>query len=108
VRLLEAQGFDATTASDGRQALAALAAGLFDVVLMDVQMPVKDGLEAALELRRREAGTGRRVPVIALTARAFPEDRTRCLAAGMDGSLSKLVGGELLLAALDEVLATPA
>jgi signal transduction histidine kinase/ActR/RegA family two-component response regulator len=104
-RLLEREGHAATLARDGRQALEALAAGSFDVVLMDVQMPVMDGLEATAELRRREAGTGRRVPVVALTAHAFPEDRTRCLAAGMDGYLAKPLGREQLRAALEEALA---
>jgi signal transduction histidine kinase/ActR/RegA family two-component response regulator len=107
-RLLEREGHHPATAADGQQALAALAAEPYDVVLMDVQMPVMDGLEATQELRRREAGSGRRVPVIALTAHAFPEDRTRCLAAGMDGYLAKPVAREQLLAALDEALATPA
>ena len=108
VRLLEREGHRPATASDGRQALAALAAEPFDVVLMDVQMPVMDGLEATAELRRREAGSGRRVPVIALTAHAFPEDRTRCLAAGMDGYLAKPVAREQLLDALEDVLAASA
>ncbi len=107
-RLLEREGHAPTLAGDGRQALEALAAEPFDIVLMDVQMPVMDGLEATAELRRREAGSGRRVPVIALTAHAFPEDRTRCLAAGMDGYLAKPLGREQLRAALEEVLAAPA
>jgi len=88
-RLLEKRGHQVLVASNGREALEAIAAHTFDLVLMDVQMPELDGLEATAALRANEAGHGTHLPVIALTAHAMKGDRERCLAAGMDGYLSK-------------------
>ena len=87
-------------ASTGVEGVAAASALLPDVVCMDVQMPDMDGLEAAAEIRRFEAGSGRRLPIVALTAHAFPEDRARCLAAGMDDYLEKPIVAERLAAVL--------
>jgi CheY-like chemotaxis protein/HPt (histidine-containing phosphotransfer) domain-containing protein len=93
-------GHSVTLVGNGKEALSALEAGSFDLVLMDVQMPEMDGLEATLALRRREEGTGHRTPVLALTAYAMKGDRDRCLAAGMDGYLSKPIQEKELADAL--------
>jgi signal transduction histidine kinase/CheY-like chemotaxis protein/HPt (histidine-containing phosphotransfer) domain-containing protein len=107
VLLLEKQGHTVVIANNGREALAALEKDAFDLVLMDVQMPGMDGLEATAALRRREQGTGRHVPIIALTAHAMKGDRERCLAAGMDGYLSKPIQARELFRVIGEVLSTP-
>jgi len=83
------QGHSVEVAFNGQQAVAAVQSDHFDVVLMDVQMPEVDGLEATAEIRRREQKTGNHIPIIALTAHAMSGDRERCLAAGMDGYLQK-------------------
>jgi two-component system, sensor histidine kinase and response regulator len=88
-RLLEKQGHHVEIAANGREALESLIRGHFDVVLMDVQMPEMDGLEATAAIRKREQRSGGHVPIIALTAHALKADHDRCLAAGMDGYLSK-------------------
>ncbi len=88
--VLKKWGHAVAAALDGQEVLDKLAGESYDLVLMDLQMPVMDGLDATRRLRQREAATGaRHVPVIAMTARAMDEDRERCLAAGMDGYLSK-------------------
>ncbi|QEM69066.1 response regulator [Geobacter sp. FeAm09] len=87
--VLEKQGHRVTLATNGQEAVAAYAAGHFDAILMDVQMPVKDGLQATREIRVLEMAAGRKCPILALTAYAGQEDRDKCLAAGMDGYLSK-------------------
>jgi two-component system sensor histidine kinase/response regulator len=90
VGLLQRRGHCVRVANNGREALAALETQSFDLVLMDVQMPEIDGLQATQALREREQSTGRaRVPVIAMTAHAMAGDRERCLAAGMDSYISK-------------------
>ena len=89
LRLLEKAGHTVRVAGNGRQALQALERDRFDVVLMDVQMPEMDGMEATAVIRQREKTTGSHLPIIALTAHAMKGDRDRCLAAGMDGCLSK-------------------
>ena len=101
-RMLEQLGCRVDVAGDGRAALALIDAIPYDLVFMDVQMPVMDGLEATRELRRREAGTGRRLPVVAMTAHALETDRERCLEVGMDDYVSKPVRRRDLLRVLRE------
>jgi CheY-like chemotaxis protein len=93
---------------DGSQAVEACARDRFDVVLMDVQMPHMDGLEATVELRRREAISGGHLPIIALTANVMQGDRERCLAAGMDGFVGKPMKRPELLRAIASGLETNA
>lgn len=100
MRMLERRDHQVTVVANGREALQALEQDAFDLVLMDMQMPEMDGFEATACLREREVSTGRRQPVIAMTALAMNGDRERCLAAGMDGYLSKPIRPQ----ELDEVL----
>jgi CheY-like chemotaxis protein/HPt (histidine-containing phosphotransfer) domain-containing protein len=92
-RLLDRVGLRATVARDGRKALDALERATFDLVLMDVQMPEIDGTEVTRRFRERERGTGRRTPIVALTAHSMRGDRERFLAAGMDDYLAKPLRG---------------
>jgi two-component system sensor histidine kinase/response regulator len=103
VRLVEKQGHAATTAANGREALEALANGIFDLALMDIQMPEMDGFEATRAIRRNETATGAHLPIIAMTAHAAPGDRERCLQAGMDAYVSKPIRVKELFAAIESV-----
>ena len=89
IRMLEKRGHRAVLAVDGRQAIEALNQESFDLVLMDVQMPEMDGLEATAIIREKEKKSGKHQPIIALTAYAMTGDRERCLSAGMDAYLTK-------------------
>jgi len=100
VKLLEKQGHTVRVAENGRAALGALEAGRFDLILMDVQMPEMSGLEATAAIRAREQETGGHLPIIAMTARALNGDQEACLAAGMDGYISKPVSPKLLAEAI--------
>jgi CheY-like chemotaxis protein/HPt (histidine-containing phosphotransfer) domain-containing protein len=103
--VLEKQGHTVVSAHNGREALARVQAERFDVVLMDVQMPELDGLEATRAIREIESGTGARVPIIGVTAHAMKGDRERCLASGMDGYVAKPIRPPALFAAIDEAIA---
>jgi len=95
--VLRHRGHAAVLVASGREALAALDRQAFDVVLMDLHMPEMDGVEAAKAIRAREASTGARIPIIALTASAGDGDEQRCAAAGMDGYIVKPVRAEELI-----------
>jgi CheY-like chemotaxis protein len=100
--MLHNAGYHTQVAHNGEQALSLLAQQLFDVVLMDWQMPDLDGLEVTRRLRAGvSGGAAARVPIVALTANAFSEDRSACLAAGMNDFLSKPVLRSSLLATLE-------
>jgi len=103
VALLEKEGHMVSVTSNGREALAALQSSPFDLVLMDVQMPEMDGLEATRVIRARERGTGRHLPILAMTAHALKGDRERCLEAGMDGYIAKPIRAEELFDAIDRL-----
>jgi len=102
--LLGRQGHTVQIVGDGQSTLSALDAGQFDVLLLDLHMPRMDGFQVAGELRRRERGTGKRLPVIALTARSMAGDRERCLAADMDDHIAKPFHPQELDAAIDRAL----
>jgi len=107
VRLLEKQGHHVVVANNGRQALDILKKETeqpFELILMDVQMPEMDGLEATAEIRRRESLSGGHIPIIAMTAHAMQGDRERCMEAGMDGYTAKPVRIGVLLAEVSRVL----
>jgi two-component system, sensor histidine kinase and response regulator len=104
VGMLERAGHEATVAANGREVLALLGQKPFDVVLMDVQMPELDGLEATAAIRERERSTGGHVPIVALTAHAMKGDAARCLRAGMDAYLAKPLQPRELASAIAGVL----
>jgi two-component system sensor histidine kinase/response regulator len=103
VRLLEKEGHSVVVAADGLKALQALEAQPFDLVLMDVQMPVMDGMETTAAIRKREAGSGAHIPIVAMTAHAMEGDRQRFLALGMDGYVSKPIHSRDLYDAIEKV-----
>jgi len=105
VSLLKKLGFALAVAENGRECLAALEQGSIDLVLMDIQMPIMNGEEALQEIRKKELGTSRHQPVIALTAYALRGDRERFQEAGFDGYLSKPIETRELLSEIQRVMA---
>jgi PAS domain S-box-containing protein len=103
-RVFEKLGHEVTVVGNGRQAVSAVQAEKFDLVVMDIQMPDLDGLEATAAIRKWEENEHSHVPIVALTAHAMKGDRERCLAAGMDGYLSKPIRIAEVQAALDQLL----
>jgi hypothetical protein len=95
--ILSRRGHRVTVAENGREALARLSEAIFDIVLMDVQMPEMNGLDATRAIRAGERSTARHLPIVAMTAHAMAGDRERCLAAGMDEYLTKPIRGEALI-----------
>jgi len=108
VRLLERRGYTVETVESGTAVLDALEHEPFDVILMDIQLPEMDGLQATAAIRDRERATGRHVPIIAMTAFAMSGDEERCLAAGMDRYISKPLDVQHLYQTIDEVSASAA
>lgn len=103
VRLLEKDGHRVDVAMEGKEALAMLREQQFDLVLMDVQMPGMDGFEVTSMIRKSEEGSGAHQLIIAMTAHALTGDRERCLAAGMDGYVSKPIRRQDLMEAISKV-----
>jgi CheY-like chemotaxis protein len=103
-RMLDKQGYTTRVVGDGKAALAALAQERFDIVLMDVQMPVMGGFETTAAIREAERHTGAHLPIIALTAHAMKGDQEQCLAAGMDAYLAKPIKASALYATIQRLL----
>jgi CheY-like chemotaxis protein/HPt (histidine-containing phosphotransfer) domain-containing protein len=99
--ILRKRGHTVKAVEHGRAAVAAAAAGGFDAILMDLQMPEMGGLEATRAIRAREDPAGPRVPIVALTAHAMPGDRERCLEAGMDAYLAKPIEIDALITTIE-------
>jgi PAS domain S-box-containing protein len=107
-RLIERRGHTVAVAANGREVLAALKKERFDVVIMDVSMPEMDGFEASRAIRASEKGAGAHIPIIALTAHAMKGDREKCLAAGMDGYVTKPIEAKDLFQEIERLLSIPA
>ena len=107
LRLLEKNGLKPILVENGQQAVDAFDPELFDVILMDVQMPEMDGFEATREIRKREAPSGGRIPIIAMTAYATEGDRERCIEAGMDSYVSKPISANKLFKAIEALMPSP-
>jgi CheY-like chemotaxis protein len=101
-RILEKEGHTVRVCQNGREAVDAIREDSFDLIIMDIQMPVMDGYEAATAIREWERFSGRHTPILALTARALKGDRERCIAAGMDGYVTKPIRPQTLLDAVGE------
>lgn len=106
VRMLEKVGHGVVVANNGKEALEVLARESFDLILMDVQMPLLDGLETTRLIREEERETTRHLPIIAMTAHAMKGDREQCLAAGMDDYLAKPINTSELYALIEKHVPT--
>jgi CheY-like chemotaxis protein len=104
IRLLEKRGHRVVLAETGRAVLAAVEKQTFDLVLMDMQLPEMDGLEATRAIRQKERISGKHLPIIAMTANAMKGDRERCIESGMDGYVAKPVSAQDLFVAIEAVL----
>jgi PAS domain S-box-containing protein len=107
-RMLEKSGCSTVVVGDGHEAVRAVSSQSFDLVLMDIQMPVMDGCEATTIIRQSEKETGTHIPIVALTAHTMSVDRDRCLAAGMDAYLSKPVQTATLFQTIHRFVGSPA
>jgi CheY-like chemotaxis protein len=102
--LLSKQGHSLLIVDNGQEAVEQYSKESFDLILMDVQMPVMGGFEATAAIRELERVSGHHIPIVAMTANAMKGDREKCLAAGMDEYVSKPVRLPVLLAAIESVL----
>jgi two-component system sensor histidine kinase/response regulator len=107
VGLLEKYGHAVDVVADGRAALAVVESKCYDLVLMDIQMPEMDGLEATRAIRAREGQRGGHIPIVAMTAHAMKGDRERCLEAGMDGYVAKPIRAKELFDTIARVIPEP-
>jgi PAS domain S-box-containing protein len=105
--LLEKRGHSVRVAENGREAIAALEAERFDIVLMDIQMPEMNGFEATARIRERERGAGEHIPIVAMTANAIKGDREKCLDAGMDSYISKPIEANEFFRVIESFTAAP-
>jgi len=104
LKMLERRGHKVEVAMNGLEALQRFGSSTYDLILMDCQMPEMDGFETTKRIRKTEAGSSRRIPIVAMTANAMAGDRDRCLAVGMDEYLSKPVRAETLYRMIDSFL----
>ena len=102
--MLEDLGHDVSVAVDGREAVELSAGDDFDLILMDVEMPEMDGLEATRLIRERERGTSTHLPIIAMTAHAMATDEQRCLDAGMDAYIAKPIRQDTVFETIERLL----
>jgi CheY-like chemotaxis protein len=107
VHLLKKRGYTSDVAADGKATLKAAQTGAFDLVLMDIQMPVLGGLEVTAAIRESERTTGRHLPIIATTAHATQEDRERGLRSGVDAYLTKPIQAQQLYETIERVAGRP-
>jgi two-component system sensor histidine kinase/response regulator len=103
-RMLEKQGHTVVVVAKGQEALTALTRESFDLVLMDVQMPIMDGFETTATIRAQEERSGAHLPIVAMTAHAMQGDREQCLHAGMDDYLPKPMKASDLSVIIERVL----
>ena len=104
VHQLERLGCRVDVAGDGLEALTRIEQTTYDLVFMDLQMPRMDGIQATQAIRERERANGNRLPIVAMTAHAFPEDRKRCLDAGMDDHVTKPLIDHALQAVIQRLM----
>jgi CheY-like chemotaxis protein len=104
IRLLEKRGHEVSLAENGAAALAAIEKQVPDCVLMDIHMPEMDGFRATAAIRAREVENGRHIPIVAMTANAMAGDKQKCLAAGMDGYISKPLRAHDLFSVIEQVV----
>lgn len=108
LRLLEKRGFNVVAAQNGEAAVEASAKQNFDVILMDIQMPVMSGFDATRAIRARETTESKHTPIIAMTANAMTGDREKCLACGMDAYIAKPLNVSELFETIEKLVPTPA